>query len=238
MVSLTQNNKVAIAAVLIFLVSFSVMLFSIDKEIASPEYIKANVLETGGGSEGSEGHEGSGGSDGSGGGHHVYFSESEGSHGNGAEKDADEGVNLDEVYKNALEGFEGPIFALLPEGKIKFLSENFSEDYGHMLEDVKGEIFFSFVSSADLPEFAAEYTSVLQSGKAENGTGPYGILRKDGGVSVAMVSFLPVVDEDGKVLEIIGAVKDITDRVESFNTEENVPVDDAAEAPEGVPVEE
>lgn len=230
MISLTQNNKIAVAAVLIFLVSFSVMLFSIDKEIASPEYIKANVLEAGAAGEGSEGSGGEGG-------HHVYFSESgkeTSSHGETAEKE----VDLESLYANALEGFEGPIFALLPEGKIKFLSENFTADYGYALEEVEGKIFFSFVAPDDLPDFAAEYTSVLQSGKAENGTGPYGILRKDGGVSVAMISFLPVVDENGKVLEIIGAVKDITDRVESFNIEDGVPVDDAAEAPEGVPVEE
>lgn len=228
MVSLTQNNKIAIAAVLIFLVSFSVMLFSIDKEIASPEYIKANVLEAGVAGEGS------------GGGHEVYFSENEGEAG-GEEVGNEAEVDLETLYRDALGGFEGSIFALLPEGKIKFLSENFTADYGYALEGVEGvegKIFFSFVAPDDLPDFAAEYTSVLQSGKAENGTGPYGILRKDGGVSVAMVSFLPVVDENGKVLEIIGAVKDITDRVESFNTEDSVPVDDAAEAPEGIPVEE
>jgi PAS domain S-box-containing protein len=210
MVSLTQNNKIAIAAVLIFLVSFSVMLFSIDKEIASPEYIKSNVLEAGAGEGGSEG------------GHHVYFSEGENSHGEVAEE-ASEELNLDEVYKNALEGFDGPIFALLPEGKVKFLNEKFSGDYGYELEDaeevegVKGDIFFSFISSSDLPDFAAEYTKVLQSGKAENGTGPYGLLKKDGGTSVVMVSFLPVVNEEGKVLEIIGSIKDITEKVGSFN---------------------
>jgi len=217
MVSLTQNNKIAVAAVLIFLVSFSVMLFSIDKEIASPEYIKANVLEAG--AAGESGHE-------------VYFSES-----GGEEKETAKEVDFESLYRDALGGFEGPIFALLPEGKVKFLNENFSEDYGYALEEVEEEIFFSFVAPADLPDFATEYTSVLQSGKAKNGTGPYGLLKKDGGTSVVMVSFLPVVDENGKVLEIIGSVKDITDRVESFNTEE-VPADGSAETPDGIPVEE
>lgn len=217
MVSLTQNNKIAIAAVSIFIVSFSVMLFSIDKEIASPEYIKANVLEAGVSSEG---------------GHEVYFSE------NGEGKEETEEVNLESLYRDVLEGFEGPIFALLPEGKIKFLSENFTADYGYVLEEVEEKVFFSFVAPDDLPDFATEYTSVLQSGKAENGTGPYELLNKDGTTSVVMVSFLPVVDENGKVLEIIGSLKDITEKVESFNTEDSVPADDAAEAPEGVPVEE
>lgn len=225
MVSLTQNNKIAIAAVSIFIVSFSVMLFSIDKEIASPEYIKANVLEAGAGSEGSEG------------GHEVYFSES-GEEAGGEEANKEAEVDLETLYRDALGGFEGPIFALLPEGKIKFLSENFTADYGYALEEVEGKIFFSFVAPADLPDFATEYTSVLQSGKAENGTGPYELLNKDGGTSVVMISFLPVVDENGKVLEIIGSLKDITEKVESFNTGDGVPVEDAAEAPDGVPVEE
>ena len=230
MVSLTQNNKIAIAAVLIFLVSFSVMLFSIDKEIASPEYIKANVLEAGMAGGGSEAE----------GGHHVYFSESgEGSatHGESAAHGEEAETDLGSLYAKALGGFEGSIFALLPEGKVKFLNENFTEDYGYALEEAKDGIFFSFVSPADLPDFATEYTSVLQSGKAKNGTGPYGFLRKDGGTSVVMVSFLPVVNENGKVLEIIGSVKDITDRVEKFNVE-SAPADDSAETPDGVPVEE
>lgn len=220
MVSLTQNNKIAIAAVLIFLVSFSVMLFSIDKEVASPEYIKANVLEVGAAEEG---------------GHEVYFSE------NVEGKEKAEEVDFESLYREALGGFEGPIFALLPEGKVKFLSKNFGAWYGYALPDVEEKVFFSFVSPADLPDFAAEYTSVLQSGKSENGTGPYGFLNKDGTTSVVMVSFLPVVDEGGKVLEIIGSVKDITDRVESFNIGDSVPADDAAEDPRqggAVPVEE
>lgn len=208
MVSLTQNNKIAVAAVLIFLISFSVMLFSIDKEVVSPEYIKSNVLEAGAKGEG---------------GHEVYFSEGASGEEKVEEKD------FESLYRDALEGFEGPIFVLLPEGKVKFLSENFDAWYGYKLADVEEKVFFSLVAPADLPDFATEYTSVLQSGKAKNGTGPYEFLNKDGTISVAMVSFLPVVNENGKVLEIIGSIKDITEKVENFNAGDGVPVDDAAE---------
>jgi len=231
MVSITQNNKIAIAAVLIFLVSFSVMLLSINEEISSPEYIKASVLEAGAGEED---------------GHHVYFSEGGNSHGETAHEKSSEGVgedaNLDEVYKKALDGFGGAVFALLPEGKVQFLNERFSEEYGYSTDVakgdtdgvVKGKVFFSLISSADLPDFATEYTSVLQSGKAKNGTGPYGLLRADGGTSVVMVSFLPVVDDKGKVLEIIGSIKDITKKVEGFGKVEGSEVQTGASIEEPV----
>ena len=201
MIQFTQNNKIAIAAVMIFLVSFSVMLFSISGDKNSPEYVKASVLEASS-SKHSEGD----------GGHHVYFSDSgTDSHADShsTEESSDSRV-IEDSYRIVTGNSDNPFFVLFPEGKVKFLSSNFVESYGYLISDFKNNNFFSVMDPDDLSDFAGEYTSVLQSSKARNGTGPYRMLKKDSGISVQIISLIPVIDENDKVTEIVGVVKDIT----------------------------
>jgi len=201
MIQFTQNNKIAIAAVMIFLVSFSVMLFSISGDKNSPEYVKASVLEASS-SKHSEGD----------GGYHVYFSDSgTDSHADShsTEESSDSRV-IEDSYRIVTGNSDNPFFVLFPEGKVKFLSSNFVESYGYLISDFKNNNFFSVMDPDDLSDFAGEYTSVLQSSKARNGTGPYRMLKKDSDISVQIISLIPVIDENDKVTEIVGVVKDIT----------------------------
>lgn len=225
MLSLTQNNKIAIAAISIFVLSFSAMLIFMGNEGTSPDYLKSDVLEAAMGSDGHGGHDG---------GHTVYFSETSDEHGEGsseahgethdkeaAHETSHETVVANEdaenMYRVLIGKYDNPIFVLEPEGKTKFLSSDFSENYGYELTEMEEGSFFSYIYPIDLADFMTEYTSVLQSGKAVNGVGPYRFVNKDGSVSVHMVSLLPVITDDGKVTEIIGHIKDITSKIEDFD---------------------
>lgn len=203
MVQLTQNNKIAVIAVSIFVVSFAAMLFFMDKDESSPDFIQSNVLESTINSSGDHG---------------VYFSE--GTHAK-VETEAGSAENpenekLEEAYRTLSNQKEAPLFVLSPEGNVKFLSKNFIEKYGYELAKLKGKSFFSYVYPEDLPEFASAYTSVLQSGKSLNGVGPYRFENKDGSFSIHVASFLPVVDENSKASEIVVYVKDITSQIQDL----------------------
>lgn len=209
MIPFTQNNKIAIAAVAIFLVSFSAMLFLMDTGDSSPDYVKADVLEAamaGGGHGGA--HSG------------PYFSNTEETATEEETADEAEELNsdLENMYRIIVNNLDKPLFVLYPEGKVKFLSEDFVEGYGYKLEDVAEGTFFSLIQGDDLPDFVTEYTSVIHSAKSKDGVGPYRFLNKDGTVSVHLVDLIPVVDDKGVVTEVIGCVKDITSKVEDFGT--------------------
>jgi PAS domain S-box-containing protein len=208
---ITQNNKIAISAVSIFLASFVSMLVFMNQQDVSSDYVKADVLETAKEHGLQEG------------GHGVYFS-GEG-HGDSHEEEAEAGHSVDagdeDLYRAIAGNFDDPLFALKPTGHVEFLSQSFCEDYGYELNEMEKNVFFSYIYASDLPEFVATYTEVIQSGKSVDRVGPYRFLNSDGTKTVHLISLLPVVNEDtDKVTEVIGTLKDITHTLEDFAAEE------------------
>jgi len=210
---ITQNNKIALAAVSIFLASFSSMLIFMDGAETSPQYLKSNVIESAlnGESSGSSSH-GS-----------VHFSEgaSEGTHGTEVAVASQEAKDLakekEDLYRVLLKNFSDPFVVLEPNGKPKFISKDFTVKYGYDLGNIGKDGFFSHIAASDLPNFVTEYTSVLQAGKAVQKVGPYRFNCAGDKKFVHLISLLPVVDEDGRVTDIIGNVTDITSTFEEFN---------------------
>lgn len=208
---ITQNNKIALAAVSVFLASFSSMLIFMDGAEMSPQYLKSNVIESALNGEGSGTH-GS-----------VHFSESasEGAHGTEASSKASEEEKdlikeKEDLYRALLKNFSDPFVVLEPNGKPKFISKDFTEKYGYNLANIGKDGFFSHIVASDLPNFVTEYTSVLQSGKAVQKVGPYRFNCTDDKKFVHLISLLPVVDDEGRVTDIIGNITDITSTVEEF----------------------
>ncbi len=212
MSSINQNNKIAIAATAIFFASFCAMIFWFDSGDTSPDYVKSDVLEAAIGGEGG-GH---------GGGHSPYFSETEeatettetdASHGEVASSH-EEDSGLENMYRVLVGNLDKPYFVLQPEGKIKYLSEDFISEYGYEVSDY--ESFFSLLNAEDLPDFVTEYTQVIHTGKSRQGIGPYRLETTASGSFVHLVNLIPVVNDLGSVTEVIGVIKDITEKVENF----------------------
>ena len=211
MLQFTQNNKIAVAALSIFLVSFISMLVFMDSEKPSPDFVKSDVLS-------STLHEQEKG-------HSVYFSENDNHASEEGHSENAKSINTDALeksYRELANQESLPIFVLEANGKTKFLSKNFIEDYGYSLDEMDDENFFSYIDGNDLPDFVASYTDVLNSGKSKNGVGPYRFKNKDGTSSIHVVSMLPVIDDNGKVTEIISSVKDITTVLKSFVVDSRV----------------
>jgi len=213
MPQITQTNKIAVVAVSIFFVSFTAMLVFMGTQDSSPDYLKSDVLksamENGVPSSGS----------------HSYFSdglEDGGGHGEPAGHGSDEGSEmtmkeLEDLYRVLINNFSDPVFVLQPKGNVDFVSRDFGELYGYVITEIGGKSFFSYINSEDLPAFVTEYTSVIQNGKSVDRVGPYRFVNEDGTQSVHLVSLLPVVNEEtGKVTDVIGSIKDITETIEGF----------------------
>jgi PAS domain S-box-containing protein len=120
------------------------------------------------------------------------------------------------MYRVLVGNLDKPFFVLQPEGKVKYLSEDFGERYGHDASHLVDENFFSLLNSEDLADFVTEYTQVIHTGKSRQGVGPYRLETTAGGSFVHLVNLIPVVNDAGDVTEVIGVVKDITEKVEDF----------------------
>lgn len=200
---ITQNNKIALAAVSIFLASFGSMLIFIDGNGASPEYLKSDVIESAMNGESSHGG--------------LHFNEGSPKTEEHNESESDTLKKQENLYRVLLNNFSDPFVVLEPSGKPEFLSSDFTEKYGFSMKSMNTKGFFTYINSKDLPDFVSEYTSVIQSGKASPKVGPYRFESLNGVEFVHMISLLPVINDDGRVKNVIGSITDITSTVEGFN---------------------
>lgn len=187
---ISQNKKIAIAAISIFVVSLSMMMFFLGKGNGF-ENGQANLLHESGG-------EAASGSD------------------NGESALNAEAAALEETYRSELGNKSDPVFALYPSGKFKYTSEDFCNLVKKDCETLKGKLFYNLVNSKDLPTFISAHSEVLAQKKKIESMGPYRMISDDHEI-IVMFSAVPIFDEDDALESIAFSVKDITEQVEDLD---------------------
>lgn len=171
MSNLSQNKKIAISAVALFIVSFSTMLFFLGSEGMNPEHGGANVLEAEGKGE------------------HI------------------------EVVAS-----EGVTFVTDVEGVIKEADPAFCELIRKECVRLVGKRIFDYVNKEDLADLASVYGKLAQTGEKMDAIGPIRVLSGKN-EKLLLLSAEPLKSDDGKVLSIRFAVKDITEKVKGLDGE-------------------
>ena len=199
MTTLSQNKKIVIAAISIFIVSFSVMVFFLERTGDQFDHGQTDVLHN------------------------------DDNHTEQIEEQIENeiGPKIANPYIARLKDPGTPFFVTNAEGDFKHISTEFCMLIGADCESIKDASLFDYVNSKDLPDLAANHSKLIQNGQDTEGIGPYRMPQfKDGKEILVILNAYFEVDKDGKVYEIIFEVNDITKQVEQMtdngeNTSDN-----------------
>ncbi|MBU1992595.1 MAG: PAS domain-containing protein [Patescibacteria group bacterium] len=124
------------------------------------------------------------------------------------------------TYRNFIGNTEDPIFAIESDGTFSYISPGLEAKLGYKPGALNGQLFFSLISEKDLPEVVTGFTEFLQTGETFHSGGPFRIVKKDGSKVYVLIDMVPLKDDHGNIVRMIGSFKDITDSVEEFKTDD------------------
>jgi len=194
---ISQNKKIAISAISIFLVSLSMMMFFLGKGsfLQSGE---ANVLHSTGGSTSAH----------------------------GAAAGGNEAVAIEDSYRKDLKNIEDPIFVLTPAGKFTFTSDSFCKLVNKKCDTLTGKLFYNLINSKDLPALISSVSDVLAKKERVDSMGPYRMISGDHEL-IVMFNVVPVLGENKEVKSLAFSIKDLTAQVQNLDSYKSLKADDA-----------
>ncbi len=149
--------------------------------------------------------------------------------------DKKEEVNhVEEEIKKVIESAEKGklIFVLNEDATFHYFNEEWREELGFKEKDIIGEEYFSFIHPKDLPEMTISFIKVIQTGESIANIGPYRIeVQEDEDTNITendtekqylsyIATILPIKDENGNVVKIVGVHKDITEDIKDQQSDE------------------
>jgi len=215
MIKLSQNKKIAISAISIFIISFSIMLF----------FLKNSPQDTGKG-QASVMHSNDESSETANGDSHEPSSEVTSGEAKGT-------VDIEKAYRSYLKNTKNPIFVVDEEDKFTYVSSDFC-DFMHARSGMLiGQLFLNYINNKDLALFIIDHNKAIQHGKEVYAIGPYRI-KHENDEHLVLFDIYPIL-ENGKVKHMVFGVKDITEKVEEMNDNVDTdvsPLDKTEDSPE------
>ncbi|MBT4917494.1 PAS domain-containing protein [Candidatus Peregrinibacteria bacterium] len=199
MTNISQGKKIAVAAIAIFLISFSMLLFFL-KDF-EPKGIDAHtdVLQASNES-------------------HVV--EPEGIE----ESHEDLPEYLEHLNDEHVDDLDDPLFVTNPEGVIQYGNDEFCTIIESKCEGIEGNLIFDYVNTKDISDLAAAHGKLVHDGEETDGLGPFRMLQGKTEVFLLFTAE-PLIDDDDKVSHIIYRINDITEKVQEMNGENTKKLD-------------
>ncbi|MFA5948305.1 MAG: PAS domain-containing protein [Candidatus Gracilibacteria bacterium] len=192
MINFSQEKKIAISVIVIFVISFSVMALVLQKNNAGN--MRASVTNA----SNSQGH--------------GAQTNTLGSH-SSAELAV---VKEENPYAKYVNSKETPFFILNSSGELEYSSEKFCEFMDIKCEELENKVFFEYINSKDLVKLVSEYTKVIHDQKEIYAIGPYRLNAKSD-EKIILFDVLPILSaEKEKVEKLLFAINDITKKVEEM----------------------
>lgn len=196
---LSQNKKLLLCAVAIFVLSFTTILFF----VKGPQWAKGDASQLLGNILGAhEGHEGETGS---------------------KPAESGEAVSEEEFYRTLAMNHDDPLIVVKTDGEFTFLSDSFLRVLGYAHEEFAIKDIFSLMHPDDAAPFMKAFTSLIRDGSDKANIGPYRFKTVHAEYRVFMSSAKVIHDPEGPISYIIMTSKDITDSVKGLNKEKERP---------------
>jgi PAS domain S-box-containing protein len=194
MLVLSQNKKIAVSALAIFIVSFSVMLFFLGNSGTTNSGGHASVMGS------SETH-----------------SEDE-----LVISDFAEFGEIETGYRLFIGNKEDPIIVVNREWEIQYTSKDFCDLMTVKCGTVLEETIFDLIESEDHEELFEISTDLVESGEKIETIGPMRIKKglESEDQLLVILSAKVMRDEEGSVKSIVLSMKDLSDKVEEFDDDD------------------
>jgi PAS domain S-box-containing protein len=116
----------------------------------------------------------------------------------------------EERFRSLVENAKDQIYSLTPKGIILYLSPKFTDLLGYEISDYLGKSFSLLVHPDDVKKSIESFQGGLKSGQRESGF-EFRMKHKDGNLRWFISHSSTILDEKGKVMEIVGIAHDITE---------------------------
>jgi PAS domain S-box-containing protein len=116
----------------------------------------------------------------------------------------------EERFRSLVENAKDIIYSITPNGEITYLSPKFTDLLGYKTSDYLGKSFSMLLPPDDAKNSIELFQRTLKSGQKESGF-EFRMSHKDGSLKWFTSNFSAILDENGKVMEIVGIAHDITE---------------------------
>ena len=103
------------------------------------------------------------------------------------------------------------IYTINTNGIFSYVNPEWERILGHTKEEVIGKYFLDFVKKKDIDHFKKIFEEIY-NGKDHSGNIEFTILHKDGTERLFTLSGAPNLDGDGKIIGIVGIIKDVSEQ--------------------------
>lgn len=129
-------------------------------------------------------------------------------------------MEQEKVFRSLVGNHVGPLVVLETHGLVEFASWDFESTTEYKAEAIENQLFYGFIHPEDMPQFLASLGKVIATGEEVPMVGPYRIRTARGEYRMQVASFYPVKNEHDETENIILAIQDLTEEMESEEPEE------------------
>lgn len=116
----------------------------------------------------------------------------------------------EEEYRTLVENVNNSIFSVAPDGSILSVNNVFETITGWSRKNIIGKHFNNiFTERSNIAYFEERFIQIKEN--RERITFPYNFLDSDGNRHVYIIDFIPLLNENGELLRILGSTTDITE---------------------------
>ncbi len=116
----------------------------------------------------------------------------------------------EERFRSLVENAKDIIFSMTAKGTITYLSPKFHDLLGYKTSDFLGQSFTKLMHPDDVDRSVQEFQKGLKKGQSEKGL-EFRMKHQDGSIRWFITNSSDILDENGKIMEVVGVAHDITD---------------------------
>lgn len=116
----------------------------------------------------------------------------------------------EERFRSLVENAKDIIFSMTAKGTITYLSPKFHDLLGYKTLDFIGQSFTKLMHPDDIDKSVKEFQTGLKQGQSERGL-EFRMKHQDGSIRWFITNSSNILDENGKIMEVVGVAHDITD---------------------------
>lgn len=125
-------------------------------------------------------------------------------------------MESEERYRGLVDNSPDIIYRLNADGKVVSMNQNIAKYFGHAdMPDILGKPYYAlvdFIHPDDIDKFVMSFQAIFTAGKYSTNELSLRFLEKDGTFVWMELRSRTVFDQEGNFVEVIGVMRDITDR--------------------------